>query len=618
MRIFIAIVAKADNGSTPGDRAVITERAKIAANSFINRTFPSREKESNSDSWTNSRGDSSLMGWTNETIDQNNPLITRIGDVAIARSGYLAGEIRESDFASIDDPLEISAKAGGCFSIIRADSHSIQSVTDVTRSGGLYWATNALVTVVSTRALFTRLVAESVKSNTRNPALDFDLFSLRTMGSVGHFLGNETPFPNVKALDAASCLRIDPWFVRQTSLPPVLEIEQAGNSTEWHSTVANMSDLLVAAYEPAEGSPANLSLTGGRDSRLLAASIVRNPRMNTSAATSGISGHPDVDLAVVLAAKLGIPHRVVEPAGLESQSLLRVEHPLERIIRVLDVHDGMTSAWDDIPDYGPMSMKPTISGVGGEILRGGIVAQNLESLGDGHASRQIKNAMAGSSGLFNKEWMEQADAFAQPMMELAEREPYQAADAYYHLHRNGRWVSARRSGARFRAFPVDPLLDNRLVRLALNISPQVRWSERLVFDMINHLEPQLRDIPLEGSRWRFERFSAWNMASSSERETWDLRYGIQAPPRVGGYSWQSLKDEGIRSMLKEIVMDRMTGDVAKLFDKPAVEKLFEGGAPRWPATIWSIATTAVLLSDNWHDSSRPEKNLSVVIDPSVE
>lgn len=615
MRVYIGIVAKADNGSTPEFRSLITNRAQRAAERMIHRAFPSRNSLLPMETWNNERGDVCLSGWTNEPTPSNNQLIFKSAGRALGRSGYLAGGSADSVFLESDELLSATTDSGGCFSVIRADENGIQAVTDITRSGGLYWASNEFLTVVSTRALFTHLVAESVRSNSRNPQLNFDLFSIRSMASVGHFLGNFTPYSNVSAIDVSTCLRIDPWFVRTQSLPPIIEITGKEEGDKWQDTVSEMSSLLVDSYEPALGTVANLSLTGGRDSRLLAASIIKNSEIEMSAATNGIPGHPDVDLAVEISSRLNISHKVISPIGLENDSTLHVEDPLERIIRCLDVHDGMTSGWDDIGDYGPMSMKPTISGVGGEILRGGMVVPHLDSFDNGQAVQIIKTAMAGAPNIFNPEWMRQSVAFAGPMLELAARDPYTASDRYYHVHRNGRWVSARRSGSRFRAFAVDPLLDNRLVRKALSISPETRWSERLVFDMVAHLAPDIRDIPIEGARWRFERHAPDVLGTANEQAAWSMRAGIVAPPRIGGYHWPALKHEGMRNKLRDLIMDRMVGDVATLFDRQGIEDMFAAGPPRWPATVWGVATTAVLLSDEWHDSSRPEKKLSITIDP---
>ncbi|WP_261871189.1 hypothetical protein [Psychrobacter sp. JCM 18901] len=106
-------------------------------------------------------------------------------------------------------------------------------------------------------------------------------------------------------------------------------------------------------------------------------------------ATSGYEKHPDVILGKKIATTLGWAHKVNTPGA--TPSILSYEDPLSRVSRVLDVHDLQTSAWDDIEDYGPFINNPVLSGVGGELLRGGYMATKSSSINASQATTMIKS-----------------------------------------------------------------------------------------------------------------------------------------------------------------------------------------------------------------------------------
>ena len=129
-----------------------------------------------------------------------------------------------------------------------------------------------------------------------------------------------------------------------------------------------MAEGLVAAvaHLADAGQPVELSLTGGKDSRLIAAALV-TAGVPVVARTHGFADHPDVVVAAEIARRLGIEHLVRTPAAPGQQVDV-----LGRIRATVLVADGMLSAFENVgrPDPAASSVV-TAGGHGGELLRGG-------------------------------------------------------------------------------------------------------------------------------------------------------------------------------------------------------------------------------------------------------
>ena len=95
--------------------------------------------------------------------------------------------------------------------------------------------------------------------------------------------------------------------------------------------------------------PAELSLTGGKDSRLVAAALAA-ARVPFRARTHGFAGHPDVVVAGLIAAKLGVEHTVTRPRPPGAPDEADV---LGRLRAAVLVSDGMLSAFENLGSGSP-------------------------------------------------------------------------------------------------------------------------------------------------------------------------------------------------------------------------------------------------------------------------
>lgn len=603
MRVVLGVVARADNGSGPADRAAAVADAMRRAVLHIEWAFPSAPRFVQESHWRSLDGASALLTWHNEPADTAGFITTQSATSAVSLLGYVA----ERDVPKALDPtadlLTVTEDMSGCFAWFRSSGDRVEAVTDATRSNGVYVVESPRLRIVSSRALLAHMAERADTTGVDEPVRRMDLVGVRHMGIGGYFLADRTPFEGVRALDTAEKVTLDARSTVRRANPALCPATGSSAQADSAAMADDVAAALVAAFDPVPGAQLDLALTGGRDSRLLLAALKHRPDIAVSTVTTGMADDPDVVIAQQLAALLDLPHSAHLPTGVVDAETVRAEDPLSRIVRQLDVHDAMTSGWDDIRDYGPMRSTPAVSGVGGEILRGGLVFPEMDELDADVARTRLMTLLTGGR-FFTETYNESALEIAAPLLELSHADVHRALDDFYYTHRNGRWVSARRAGARFRTLSYDPLLDNRFVRQVRAIPADIRWSERLAFDVIATLSPQIRDVPLEGRRWRFERHAPAAYASDNERDGWSRRAGVVRTASTATYSWQRLQDGAVRERVRELVLDNLVGPAAELFDRQALEEYLAPRFYAYPTTVWHITTAVVMLTVPWYRTLR--------------
>jgi hypothetical protein len=120
--------------------------------------------------------------------------------------------------------------------------------------------------------------------------------------SLGYPVGAATPFRGVRALGGDRALRLIDGRLTDGRLA----VAQAGGDNERPAGAERVAGALTEAVRPlgGAGAPVELSLTGGRDSRLVAAALAA-ARVPFRARTHGFAGHPDVVVAGLIAGRLG-------------------------------------------------------------------------------------------------------------------------------------------------------------------------------------------------------------------------------------------------------------------------------------------------------------------------
>jgi hypothetical protein len=237
---------------------------------------------------------------------------------------------------------------------IWAQGATVHARTGLARVDPVYLAEVAGAVVVSDRACW--VAAVTGRLGDPDPAMAGAFLSL------GYLVGDATPFRGVRALGGDRELRLI------DGRPAVV---RAAGEDEGPAGAEAVARALTEAVRPLGGAdpPAELSLTGGKDSTLVAAALAA-ARVPFRARTHGFAGHPDVVVAGLIAARLGVEHTVTRPRPPGAPDEADV---LGRLRAAVLVSDGMLSAFENLgrPDPRVAGGPAETGGHGGELLRGG-------------------------------------------------------------------------------------------------------------------------------------------------------------------------------------------------------------------------------------------------------
>jgi len=457
--------------------------------------------------------------------------------------------------------------------------------TSVTRVDPVYLAEVSGAAVVADRATWAAWTVSRLG--------DHAPLHLCALLNPGFPLGSVTPFSGVAAVPGSTTLRLRDGVVTR-----VQGVGHLPSGASWPAPrsvgAREVAEGLVAAVAPLReaGEPVELSLTGGKDSRLIAAALVK-AGVPVVARTHGFDDHPDVVVAAEIARRLGIEHVVRTPAAPGQ----RVD-VLGRIRATVLVADGMLSAFENVGRPDPAASPAlTAGGHGGELLRGGYAETAGRRGGAGGLRGAVAPARraARSAELLRRLTTKHlslirrgpAAAYAAslaPWTPRVARRPLHALDDFYLVNRAGRWSAAARQAYLLRERLVQPLFDDRVVLAARAVPLTERVSGALSAAVLAELSPALADVPLAGKP----------------------PAGTQAP-----FDWRRQYGEAITTLLRGYILDLDT--TSALFDvvsRPAAERLLTPPhADR--ASVWALATAACLVSGDYRKARETTQQLPV-------
>ena len=378
--------------------------------------------------------------------------------------------------------------------------------TSVTRVDPVYVAEVPGAVIVADRAIWAAWTASRLDAH--------DPLHVAALLNPGFPLGSATPFSGVSALTRSTTLHLLNGDLTRLPnpagaagpRPPVPADGPGGGRLGGARAVADGLVAAVAHLADAR-QPVELSLTGGKDSRLIAAALVA-AGVPVVARTHGFADHPDVVVAAEIARRLGIEHLVRTPAAPGQQVDV-----LGRIRATVLVADGMLSAFENVgrPDPAPSSVV-TAGGHGGELLRGGYAetaagrpgaAGGLRAaLGPARraarAAELLRRLTTKHLGLIRTGPAAGYVASLAPWSAAVARHPLHALDDFYLVNRAGRWSAAARQAYLIREHLVQPLFDDRVVLAARAVPLADRISGALSAAVLAELCPALTDVPLAG------------------------------------------------------------------------------------------------------------------------
>jgi hypothetical protein len=474
---------------------------------------------------------------------------------------------------------------------IRVDGAALYARTGVARVDPVYLAEVAGAVVVSDRACWAAAVTGRLN--------DHDPVMVGAFLSVGYPVGAATPFRGVRALGRDRELVVTRG--RLTVIPARGEIAALGGADPYSPVAA----ALVDAVSPlSDGVSVELSLTGGKDSRLIAAALTA-AKVPFRARTHGPASHPDVVVAAMIADRLGIDHVVTEPRapgnGDNEGNGERPDeaHVLGRLRSAVLVSDGMLSAFENVgqPDPHPVTEPVQAGGHGGELLRGGYAQAAWRD----RKPTWAWNA-AGGAELFRRLTTrrlallrpaaagEYLASLAPYGAELA-RGPLRALDDFYLTNRAGRWSATARQAYLLRSPLAQPFFDDRVIRAARSVPLPDRVTDRLHREVLAALGPGLLDLPLAGSGWK-----------SGPRPS---AVPAKGPGSVPAPDWRRNYGDEMARLLRDYTLD--LGGAGRMFDivrRPAAERLLRPPHAD-PHAAWALATLAASLSGDWLNARGP-------------
>lgn len=333
---------------------------------------------------------------------------------------------------------------------------------------------------------------------------------------------------------------------------------EAKNAVEKFDNITSYLDMLK--YLDQYFDPLTCGLTGGRDSRFLAALLWKN-RSHAHFFTTDILPNGDSEVACEISRELRLEHQVVR---LSCHEVLTRWCMLSE--RLVQQNDGMVSLWQ-IADIASQPQRPTrlkvmLPGVGGEIARSFYSSndQYFKISKREQASKHLIRHALLKNCVVSQDAVELAQRYINEFVnEWSERDadPANIPDVFYAQERVRRWggSNARKSQATSDRFPL--FCSRPFIRAAFQLPPEARWNEQLHYDAIQALAPQILSIPFSGKPWRCDPVRQLPLAA-------------QKSPAV--------QIEWLEKMRKEI-LDEVTADPAsslwEFVDKASFEEVMK-------------------------------------------
>jgi hypothetical protein len=474
---------------------------------------------------------------------------------------------------------------------IWADQSGLHARTALTRVDPVYLTEVPGAVVVADRASWAAAVAGRLGQA--------DPVTVAAFLSLGYPVGGATPFRGVRALGGAQQLTVTSGRLATAAAPGQPGAPGAGSTSAGRYGPA--AAALVAEVRPLGelGVPVELSLTGGKDSRLIAAALIA-AKVPFRARTHGFASHPDVIVAAMIASQLGVEHVVTEPRAAAPEHAPGEAELLARLHSAVLVCDGMLSAFENLgrPDPQPATEPVQTGGHGGELLRGGYAPaawserRPARAWSEARGTELFRRMLTRRLGLLRPAAASEYLARVTPFAAALPRGPLRALDEFYLVNRAGRWSAAARQAYLLRSPLVQPLFGDQVVLAARQVPLQDRITDRLHRGILAELSPSLLDLPLAGSSWKSgPRIPPVRAAAG--------------PGPAGTADWRRAYGEQMARLLRDYTLDLgAAGGMFELVRRSAAERALR--PPQQDShAVWALATLAALLSGDWLNARGP-------------
>jgi asparagine synthetase B (glutamine-hydrolysing) len=608
MSMILALIGKRG----PVSAELLRNLPKLAATALPLRHLPYRSQQ-----WRSASRKVVLSVWDSEPAGGSaRPLIHERDTIAIAKAGYVGHPAISDgfDLASIASSVTIDAETvshlGGAFALFVADGarDRVTVWNTVTRLVGVFHAETDDLVILGTRALLVSLVLAGRTQPVYAPERLVPFFS------CGYHASEHTPYRGVDVLAANTHLTATPSGL---GIEPIDDFDgECGTVVPTVDDYDRLADRFVEAVGRFGGARIACTLTGGKDSRLVAAAL-HAAGANFRTYTRGFPDHPDVVVAGRVAQALGVPHTHSVPPTKEREGVRTMSVDVAaRARETLFATDGMLSAYENVqPPERVSSSSIAMGGAGGESLRGGF-AKAVSETGDiswKRARQYLYGRVLGQCDVLDPVAVVAYEALLNGWIERQETSavrPAVALDTFYLYYRTGRWKAAARA-SRHGARDVEPLTDNLITRDALRIHERVKLNDRLVYEVLKRLAPSLIDIPFADKRWLFEKEGP----APGQEDEWDRRAPVLSSVGTpSSFNWRTTVTTDLYdAFYDQIFNDRRASALFEVVDSKRLRALMvkqrgHGVPGGRVALYWALYTASVLLSNAWLEpegESRP-------------
>ena len=474
---------------------------------------------------------------------------------------------------------------------IWADDDGLHAHTGVTRVDPVYLAEIPGAALVSDRASWAAAVAGRL--------VEPDPVMAAAFLSLGYPVGAATPFRGVRALGAQRQLTVT------GGRPTAASAAAQHDGTRADGSYGAVAAALVDAVRPLgeQGVPVELSLTGGKDSRLIAAALTA-AEVPFRARTHGFASHPDVIVAAMIASKLGIEHVVTEPRPAAPERAPDEADVLARLRSAVLVSDGMLSAFENVGRPDPrLTVSPVqTGGHGGELLRGGYAPaawserRPARAWSEARGTELFRRMVTRRLSLLRPAAAGAYLASLAPFAASLPRGPLRTLDDFYLVNRAGRWSAAARQAYLLREPLVQPFFGDQVVRAARAVPLPDRITDRLHRGVLAALCPELLDLPLADSGWKSGPRTPPVRAAANAGAA---PAGAGTADAHGAADWRRAYGDQMARLLRDYALDLgAAGGMFEIVRRSAAERAL--APPQADShAAWALATLAALLSGDW-------------------
>ncbi|TNC59052.1 asparagine synthase-related protein [Rubellimicrobium roseum] len=312
---------------------------------------------------------------------------------------------------------------------------------------------------------------------------------LSEMLASGYSLTGETVFEGVRRVALDDAIVIKPDSVSAAAHPVATPGEADRPLTE---LATDYGDLLVQAASREPVRPRLFRLSGGKDSRLVAAALSRLGPIE--AVTDGVTGSGETVIAAEVARAGGFDHRI-QFTNDEDRSLLASALYFNRLTEGLTSHDPKNHR--EVLTFN--ADRELVTGQG-ELHKGGYARVNagnddpFHHLGSRLFDRQLVSPeVLATAQSALRSWRERR----MPLF----TEPKSVLYWSYVDFRLGHWYMNRYMQWDGRHHLMMPLLDDRVSLFLATVPLKHKMREHLVYETVKSLNPSLAQIPLYEDRW---------------------------------------------------------------------------------------------------------------------